>query len=94
MTIKEVWQYGKEKGSKYYSPYISDVDYLNENHYLINFGGYSELNGKVNNTPAGLGTAQNLTTHIVEIKNNKELFKLLIYIELKSFHYTQMIHLF
>lgn len=78
MTIKEVWQYGKEKGSKYYSPYISDVDYLNENHYLINFGGYSELNGKVNNTPAGLGTAQNLTTHIVEIKNNKELFKLVL----------------
>lgn len=78
MTIKEVWQYGKEKGSKYYSPYISDVDYLNENHYLINFGGYSELNGKVNNTPAGLGTAKNLTTHIVEIKNNKELFKLVL----------------
>ncbi len=78
MTIKEVWQYGKEKGSKYYSPYISDVDYLNENHYLINFGGYSELDGKVNNTPAGLGTAQNLTTHIVEIKNNKELFKLVL----------------
>lgn len=78
MTIKEVWQYGKEKGSKYYSPYISDVDYLNENHYLINFGGYSELDGKVNNTPAGLGTAKNLTTHIVEIKNNKELFKLVL----------------
>ena len=78
MTIKEVGHYGKEKGSKYYSPYISDVDYLNENHYLINFGGYSELNGKVNNTPAGLGTAKNLTTHIVEIKNNKELFKLVL----------------
>lgn len=78
MTIKEVWQYGKEKGSKYYSPYISDVDYLNNNHYLINFGGYSELNGKVNNTPAGLGTANNLTTHIVEIKNNKEIFKMVL----------------
>lgn len=76
MTISEIWEYGKNKGASFYSPYISDVDYIDEKHYLIDFGGYSEVDGKVNNNPAGLGTASNLTTHIVEIKNNKEIFSL------------------
>ena len=31
MTIEQVWQYGKERGSEFYSPYISDVDYLDSN---------------------------------------------------------------
>ena len=31
MTIEQVWEYGKERGSEFYSPYISDVDYLEEN---------------------------------------------------------------
>ena len=39
MTIKQVWEYGKNRGSEFYSPYISDVDYLNENHYIVHSGG-------------------------------------------------------
>jgi len=39
MTIEQVWQYGKELGSNWYSYYLGDVDYLSENHYLINSGG-------------------------------------------------------
>ncbi len=39
MTVEQVWQYGKELGSYAYSSYISDIDYLGEDHYLINFGG-------------------------------------------------------
>jgi len=36
MTVKEVWQYGKERGVEYYAPIISDVDYLPETgNYLI-----------------------------------------------------------
>ena len=31
MTIEQIWQYGKELGSKFYSPYISDVDYFEDN---------------------------------------------------------------
>ena len=45
-TITQVWQYGKERGSDYYSPYISDVDYLDENHYLIHSGGVNTVDGK------------------------------------------------
>ena len=28
MTVEQVWQYGKERGEEFYSPIISDVDYL------------------------------------------------------------------
>ena len=47
MTISQVWQYGKERGSEFYSPYVSDVDYLENNHYLILSGGISYKNGKI-----------------------------------------------
>ncbi len=30
MTVRQVWQYGEERGSNYYSSIISDVDYLPE----------------------------------------------------------------
>lgn len=39
MTVTQVWQYGKELGSVAFSSYISDIDYLDTDHYLINFGG-------------------------------------------------------
>ena len=74
MTIEQIWQYGKELGSKFYSPYISDVDYIDNNHYIVHSGGHSELDGNTLNTPAGLGKVDKLTSTTVEIKNNKEIF--------------------
>lgn len=76
MTISEKWQYGKELGSSFYSPYISDVDYLNKNHYLVISGGHSEYKGKTNNTPAGLSESDKLNTIIVELLNNKVIFNM------------------
>ena len=38
MTIEQVWEYGKERGSSFYSPYISDVDYINKDHYIVHSG--------------------------------------------------------
>lgn len=74
--VKQVWQYGKELGSNFYSPYISDVDYIEEGHYLISSGGISTTNGKVNNTPASLNQNPVENSITVEIKNNKEIFKM------------------
>lgn len=76
MTIKQVWQYGKERGSAYYSPYISDVDYLDEDHYLITSGGHSETNGKVNNEPAGLAKVDSLKAYITEIDDDEVIFEM------------------
>ena len=76
MTIEQIWQYGKERGSEFYSPYISDVDYLNSNHYLIHSGGIVYKDGVAQNQPAGLAEYDALYSKTVEIKNDKVIFEL------------------
>ena len=76
MTIEQIWQYGKERGSEFYSPYISDVDYLNTNHYLIHSGGVVTYEGVAQNYPAGLTDYDALYSKTVEIKNDQVLFEL------------------
>lgn len=67
MTIEQIWQYGKELGNTIYATYVGDVDELDENHYLINFGGIcKDENG--NATDDITGSIRQ--SHIVEIKNN------------------------
>ncbi len=78
MIIEQVWQYGKELGAKFYSPYISDVDYLEENHYLIFSGGNASKDGNYLNVPAGLSNVDKLTATLVEIKNNKVIYELVL----------------
>lgn len=39
MTIEQIWQYGKERGAEFFSPYICNVEYYNEGHYMIHSGG-------------------------------------------------------
>lgn len=76
MTIEQVWQYGKERGSSYYSPYISDVDYLAKNRYLVHSGGISYKDGAIQNQPAGLIKADQLVSYTTEILNNQVVFEL------------------
>ena len=78
MTVEQVWEYGKELGAKFYSPYISDVDYLSNNHYLILSGGNASKGGKYLNVPAGLDNADTLRSTLVEIQNNKVIFELIL----------------
>lgn len=75
-TIEQVWQYGKELGSKFYSPYISDVDYFGDNHYLVHSGGISSTNGVANNVPASFANNVKLNSITVELENDEEIFKL------------------
>lgn len=76
MTIEQVYQYGKERGSDYYSPYISDVDYLGDNHYVISSGGHSVTDGVVNNNAAGLGKVDSLNSITTELLNNEVIFEI------------------
>lgn len=46
MEIEQVWQYGKERGAQFYSPYICNVDYYGEGHYLIHSGGIATYRGR------------------------------------------------
>jgi arylsulfate sulfotransferase len=65
MTIEQVWQYGKERGTDLYSPITSDVDYLPQTgNRLITSG----------NIRAGAGVAR---ATIVEVTypNNQVVFE-------------------
>lgn len=78
MTIEQVYEYGKELGSDFYSPYISDVDYIDSNHFIIHSGGISYKDGEVLNVPASLDHADTLKSDTVEIIDNKVVFELVL----------------
>lgn len=82
-TVKQDWQYGKERGKELYSSFVNDVDYLGENHYLIDFGGqYKDDNGTVYDhiyTDAKIKNASNKTTTLIEILNDKVIFEAILY---------------
>lgn len=75
-TIEQIYQYGKERGSEFYSPYISDVDYLEAGHYLISSGGISKKNGEIQNQPAGVTDADELLSNTVEQKDGETIFEI------------------
>lgn len=80
MTIEEVWEYGKERGHNFYSPYISDVDYLSNDHYIVHSGGIVYVDGKQSNKPAGLSSESDITlkSDTVELLNDKVIFELVL----------------
>ena len=78
MTIEQVYEYGKERGSSFYSPYISDVDYLEKNHYLIHSGGIVYVDGKNSNQPAGFSSNTTLKSDTVEVLNDKVIFEMVL----------------
>lgn len=79
MTIEQIWEYGKERGSDFYSPYISDVDYLSKKHYIVHSGGIVKEDGKPSNQPAGLSTGNiALKSDTVELLNDKVIFELVL----------------
>ena len=66
MTIEQIWEYGKTRGSEFYSPYISDVDYI------------VYVDGKNSNEPAGLGGADALVSDTVELLDDEVIFELVL----------------
>lgn len=78
MTIEQVWEYGKKRGSDFYSPYISDVDYLDKNHYIVHSGGISYKDGKIQNQPAGLAGSDTLKSDTVELLDDEVIFEMVL----------------
>lgn len=76
--IEQVFEYGKERGSEFYSPYISDVDYLAKSHYIVHSGGIVYVDGKNSNQPAGLGGADKLVSDTVELLDDKVIFEMIL----------------
>lgn len=76
MTIEQIWEYGKERGSEFYSPYISDVDYIEKDHYIVHSGGIVYVEGKNSNQPAGFSENAKLVSTTVELLNNEVIFEI------------------
>lgn len=79
MTISQVWQYGKERGSEFFSQYICNVEYYNEGHYLIHSGGVGYHDGKTAEfmiafDPNDPKSEQRSIT--VEVANDKKVFEM------------------
>jgi len=76
MTIEQVWEYGKNRGSEFYSPYISDVDYIDKDHYIVHSGGIVYVDGKNSNQPAGFSKNTTLVSDTVELIDDEVVFEL------------------
>ena len=79
MTIEQVYQFGKELGEDFYSPYISNVEYYNDSNYMIHSGGHSEVNGAVLNIPAPLSEDYlnaELNSITIEVLNGEVVYHL------------------
>lgn len=76
LTVTQLWQYGKERGSSYYSPYISEADYLGDHHYLVHSGGIGEKDGSPLNQPGTLDPNATLTSITTELFNDQVIFEL------------------
>ncbi len=79
MTIEQIYQFGKELGSDFYSPYISNVAYYAEDNYLIHSGGHSSVFGEVLNIPVFLSEDfeyATLNSITIEVLDNEIVYRL------------------
>ncbi len=79
MTIEQVWQYGKGEGAEFFSPYICNVEYYKDGHYLVHSGGIAyDQDGNPSEAlgpyAAQAGGSQESTT--VEICNDVKMLEL------------------
>lgn len=66
MSITQNWEFGKERGTDFYSMYISEVTYLEPGHYIVHSGGIvKNADGSPGMNPFAEGAVQSTT--IVEI---------------------------
>ena len=80
-TIEQVFQFGKERKDMFYSPYISGVEYLGPEHYLIHSGGICHVEGKVlrglgSRLRRTYGAAAVLDSATVEVKNGEVILEM------------------
>lgn len=78
-TIEQVWQYGKERGADFFSPYICNVEYYDEGRYMVHSGGIAYKNGEPLEglgSSDGTGSDCRLNAITCEIVDNKVVYEL------------------
>ncbi|MDO5048237.1 MAG: aryl-sulfate sulfotransferase, partial [Anaerococcus sp.] len=96
MEIEQDWQYGKEEGIDFYSPYICNVVWYNEGHYLVHSGGITyDRDGNASKKLGPYAQVDDpkavLKARTVEIADGEEK----LYLEVNSNYYrAEKIHLY
>lgn len=62
-TIEQVYQFGKEIGAEFYSPYISNVDYYGEGQYMVHSGGHAVAGSEILNIPGPLYDGEEMVSY-------------------------------
>lgn len=77
-TIEQVWQYGKDRGAEFYSPYICNVEFYNEGHYMVHSGGIGYLHGEPSELLGPIAAKQGgeMFSITVELCDNKKELEL------------------
>ncbi len=77
-TISQIWQYGKERGADFFSPYICNVEYYGDGRYMVHSGGIAYKDGKplegLGSMDGGENTVLNSIT--CEIVNDQVVYEL------------------
>ncbi len=79
MTIEQVWQYGQDRGAEFFSPYICNVEYYNEGHYMVHSGGIAyNKDGEISESLGALemhmgGRLESVTVEVCHDKKMMEL---------------------
>jgi arylsulfate sulfotransferase len=81
MEIEQVWQFGKERGQHFYSPYICNVEYYDEGHYMVHSGGIGYVDGMASEKLLPAFLDPNDPTHeqrsvTVEVKDDVVMYEM------------------
>ena len=96
MEIEQVWQFGKERGQHFFSPYISNVEYYDEGHYMVHSGGIGYVDGMASELLLPAFLDPNDPTHeqrsvTVEVKDDVVMYEM----QLPSqFYRAEKLHLY
>ncbi|WP_291329498.1 aryl-sulfate sulfotransferase [Desulfovibrio sp. UCD-KL4C] len=81
MEIEQIWQFGKERGQHFYSPYICNVECYANDHYMVHSGGIGYVDGMASEKllPAFLDPedpSHKQQSVTVEVKNDVVMFEM------------------
>lgn len=79
MTIEQIFEYGKDLGTDFYSSYNSNVEYYSDGNYLIHSGGHGMISGALMELPIyfeNSNSAIDLLSITVELVDDVEVYKM------------------
>lgn len=79
-TVKQIWQFGKERGRDFFSPYISNVVCYEDGWYMVHAGGMCWMDGepaeKISSALDYKSPACRLDSATVEIRDGRILYEM------------------